>query len=433
MTPKLTKGQVAGLAQLAITLAILYCACLVVLGPMVQFSQWYIGPDNNQAAAEATAWLHDRLDLPERGGDTALYHGRVYNVFPPLLTIICFIYYGVTNLIYGEPLAFFTPLYVLVIAAPIPILAYLAFRRSGAGTYWAAVLAFYAIAGSCLWPVAARLGGNAAMVDNHRAAWIYSIQHVLAQAGLAIILIDLLGRRRLWLAGVGLIIATWTRQTCLAYCLPILWVAWDQWRKHGTSASPGRSRRRILLSAAIPIFIAVALPAGLNWAKFGNPLETGYKYIFDARNPNRPIVLGADGKIHLFALGNVPRHAYQMFVAPPGVSLTHQGLRIVGVGPRAALWFGSPLLVFTLIDIRRWWRDSPRRTLMLATIPVIVADLMWHGPIVGSSGYYRYTLDFSLIWLVVITPWTTRPVRRWIVLACLAWSVFYFYSITGNP
>jgi len=423
MTPGLATTRIGTRAQLVIILALLYCACLVTLGPTVQFSQWYIGPDNNQAAAEAAAWLDGRLTLPGRGGDTALYKGQVYNVFPPLLTIICFVYYGLTSwLNNGTPLALLTPIYVLIVAAPIPLLAYLAFRRSGADMRWAAVLAFYAIAGTCLWPVAAMLGGNAAMVDDHRAAWIYSIQHILAQAGLAIILIDLLGRRRMWLAGLGLLIATWSRQTCFFYCLPILWVAWNQPR-----------RRRALILAAIPIAVTVALPAGLNWAKFGSPWETGYQYIFDAKNPNRRIVLGADGNVHLLGLNNVPHHAKEMFLVPPKIFTTHQGLRITGWGPRTALWFGSPLLLFVLIDVRRWWRDAARRVLMLGTIPVILIGLMWHGPIEGSSGYYRYTLDYSLIWMAVITPWTTGPVRRWIVLACLAWSVFYFYSISTSP
>jgi hypothetical protein len=423
MTPSPATTEIGNRVRWVIILALLYCACLVTLGPTVQFSQWYIGPDNNQAAAEAEAWLDGRLTLPGRGGDTALYNGQVYNIFPPLLTVICFVYYGATSWLNdGMPLVFFTPLYVLIVAAPIPLLAYYAFRRSGADTHWAAVLAFYAIAGTCLWPVAGMLGGNAAMVGDNRAAWIYSIQHILAQTGLAIILIDLLGRRRMWLAGLGLLIATWSRQTCFLYCLPILWIAWNQ-----------PQRRRALILAAIPIAITIALPAGLNWAKFGNPLETGYRHIFDVDNPNRRIVLGADGDVHLFGLGHVPGHAKEMFLVPPQIFTTHQGLRITGWGPRTALWYGSPLFLFALIDARRWWRDSVRRVLMLATIPVIFVGLMWHGPIEGSSGYYRYTLDYSLIWMAAITPWTTGPTRRWIVLACLAWSVFYFYSISGNP
>jgi hypothetical protein len=34
------------------------------------------------------------------------------------------------------------------------------------------------------------------------------------------------------------------------------------------------------------------------------------------------------------------------------------------------------------------------------------------------------------VWLVVVAPWTDGPRRRWFTLACVAWSVFYFYMIT---
>ncbi len=44
----------------------------------------------------------------------------------------------------------------------------------------------------------------------------------------------------------------------------------------------------------------------------------------------------------------------------------------------------------------------------------------------GESGYYRYSLDFIPLWLMVIAPYTEG--RRGVVLtlACLAYSALYF-------
>lgn len=385
---------------------------LAVVGPKAQFSQWYIGPDNNQAAAEAMAWLDGHLDMTERGGDVALYNGKNYNLFPPLLTIICYVVYGLNQLIYGEPLVFPIWLFGLVVAGPVPILCYVAMRRTTTGTFWAAVLAFYLVAGTALVPVTGMLGAV-------RTAWIYSIQHLLAQTGMAIMLIDLLGARRFWLAGLGVLIAAWSRQPCYLYALPVLYLAW-------------RSQQRwsALLRAGVPIAVAMAVTLGLNWAKFGSPFETGYRYIFAEReNEGLDAYRGPDGSIEIVGWRYAPRHAYDMFVAPPDIYLSHQGLHLTGTGPRTALWYGSPLFVLALAWVRRWWKDPTRRALMLTTLPIILVALTWHGPTEGSPGYYRYTLDYALIWLAVIAPWTHEPRWRPLTVGCLCWSVFYFYML----
>ena len=251
-------------AELAVTIGLLYAACVAVMGPTLRLSQWSM-PSDNQAAMEALAWLDGRMDVPTRGVDMAQYAGRYYNVFPPLWTCVCYAVYGLNRLLYGETLVFWTPLYAMILAAPIPLLAYAAFRRSGVNRQWAAIVAFYAIAGTALWPEAAFC----------RDGWICSVQHVLSQTGLALILWDLLGARRFWVAGLGVLVAAWSRQTCLAYALPLLWMA---------CRSP--QPRKALTRAGVPLAVALAVPMVLNYTKFGSPLETGYRYILDdPRNP----------------------------------------------------------------------------------------------------------------------------------------------------
>src|SRR5207248_2443230 len=71
-----------------------------------------------------------RLDLPSRGGDIAEYKGKYYSHFPPLFTIICYVAFGLHRLILGNPPVFWGWIYVLLVAAPVPGLAYLALRRA---------------------------------------------------------------------------------------------------------------------------------------------------------------------------------------------------------------------------------------------------------------------------------------------------------------
>ncbi len=384
-------------------LVLLYVGLLVTLGPTAGFSEWASTPSNNPCAAEALAWTEGRLDVPSPGIDVATVDGRHFNIFPPLWTILCFVVFKLQIVAFGGPVSLGTVLFNLLVSIPIPVLYYIAFRNGGAGRRWGAVLAFHAIAGTCLWTVA----------PGCRWDFIYSIQIVVSQIGLALVLVDLLGRQRLWLAGLGVLIAAWSRQTCIAYALPLLWIAWRE-----------SNRRSALLRAGLPILVAVAVPLTLNCLKFGSPLETGYRYIDE--------VSGPDGVGDVFALRFAPAHAYSMWLSPPSFDWTHQGLSVSGSGAGTAVWMGTPLLLLTLFDVRRWWADRTRRALMLGTLPVILALLMYHGPSLGQAGYYRYTPDFVLIWLVVVAPWTTGDRRTWFTLGCLAWSTFYFYMITRS-
>ncbi len=382
-------------------LLLLYVALLVTLGPTVGFSEWASTPSNNPCAAEALAWTEGRLDVPSPGIDVATVGGRHYNVFPPLWTILCFVVFKIQLMTFGGPVSLGTMLFNLLVSLPVPILYFVAFRHAGAGRRWAAVLVFHAVAGTCLWTVA----------PGCRWDFIYSIQIVVSQIGLALLLLDLLGKQRLWVAGLGLLIATWSRQTCIAYALPLLWIAW----RHPNRGSS-------LVRAGVPVLIAVAIPLTLNYLKFGSPFETGYRYIDE--------VSGPDGVGDVFAFRFVPEHAYHMWLSPPSLAWTHQGLSISGSAAGTAVWMGTPLLLFAFLDARRWWADRTRRVLMLGTLPVILAQLMYHGPSLGQAGYYRYTPDFVIIWLVVIAPWTSGGRRTWLTLACVAWSAFYFYMIT---
>lgn len=67
---------------------------------------------------------------------------------------------------------------------------------------------------------------------------------------------------------------------------------------------------------------------------------------------------------------------------------------------------------------------------MLTTLLVIFVLMMYHGPVIGQAGCYRYSLDFVVAWLVIVAPWTDGSRRRWVSIPGMMWSVFYFYMIT---
>ncbi len=394
-----------------ISIAALYIACIVTLGPNVRFSAWSMSPEQNPASSEGLCWVDGRLDLPAPNTDVAHYNGRYFNVFPPLWPILCFAFYSFQIWAIGGPPVMYPLVTNLLISIPLPLVVYWAFRRTGIRPAWAATLAFHLFAGTCMWTVATGM---------HRA-WIYSLQLILANTGIALVAAGLLGKPRFWLAGIGVIIASWCRQTTLAYAMAVIVLAWRSER-----------RGKALVQAGVPLLIALAVPMGLNWAKFDSPFQTGYRYIFEPEgDPDSTLgVYDADGKLTVFSPRFVPGHFFSMFLDLPSVEFTHEGLRIEGNKGGNAIWFATPLLLLTLIDTRKWWADPQRRWLMLSTVPILVAHLFYHGPVIGQPGMYRYSLDFILIWLIAVAPETTGGRRQGFALISLGWSVLYFYTIT---
>ncbi len=246
--------------RIAGCLVLLLIAWWLIIEPSVRLSQWHVSPDLNPCFLEAQAWRHGTFELDQRVRYTALVDGRILNVYPPLFTFISrvAIAYG---LLQGLPEnVFYAPWLLGVVALPLPFVGFWAFRQVVRRSEWAAVLTGCWLVGTAMWPV---------MRDAH-SGLLNPVHSLLSTTGLMLIAGDLMGRKRIWPAAIGLLICAWSRQMTLPYGAAILWVAW----RHGP-----QPRRNVAVAGTVLVVI-VGVLAGLNWAKFGNPLESGYRYIY---------------------------------------------------------------------------------------------------------------------------------------------------------
>ena len=393
--------------QVAGCLALLLVALHVVAGPKVRLSEWRLEtPTANTNFLEALAWYSGRLDIPERVHDSALYKDRVYSVNPPLFSFLSYLA-TVMGAWQGEPVGqFYSPWLVTLVALPLPLLGYWALLRATGRPPWAALLTFAWIAGT---PVLACL-------VNARSGAIHHIDHLLSQTGLMLIAISLLGRRSISGALLGLVITAWSRPTTLAFVLPIIWAAWCWDPQH---------RRARLIATAVGLAVTIAVPMTLNKLKFGSPFESGYKYIYEGRTDE----LARRGRQALFSPAYVARNAWYMNLEVPGWEMGQYGIRPTLDSYGASIWFTMPVLLFVLVDARRWWRDAQRRALILASLPVIAALLCYHNTGYVQPGYYRFALDFIPVWLVTVAAYTMGRIRSPLTLAAIAWSVLYFNMV----
>jgi hypothetical protein len=415
----------------------------IVHGMTADCLRWKETTAWNPAFLEGLSWWHGQLALPYRLWDTALVAetGRAYNVFPPLQSIIGFFSVAAARLT-GDPNPFpesrILPL--LLIALPLPIIGYRVFLQRTGSFFWAAVLTLGWLGGTAVLPC----------VSEARNDGVHHINHLLSQIGLLLLAGELLGRRRLWLMLIGLLIAAWSRQLTSVYAVALLAELWRQRtdppaldaimpspspspkQKHKPAPAPVASlaARRSFRSRACLVLcglaVIAAVPMTLNWAKFGSPFRDGYELLYVGRDHDLARAAQEHG---LFSVHFAARDAYYMNLALPWTKGDDGRPHWQPLELGASMWLGTPLLIFVILGAGTWWRDRAARTMMLCTALIVAALLMYHGTGQRQYGYWRFSLDFVPVWLVVAAPWLATGWRRWPTLLCTAWSVAYFAMV----
>ncbi len=437
----------------------------LVVGPKVALSRWNVTPDSNTALEEALCWRQGTLELSRSYYEDAVVDGKRYNAVGLAFAVISLVGTTLTDWLGGGPDRFYAPFYVAMVAMPLPIVGFWAFRAIVRSPAWAAVLTFYLIAGTSLRP----------MLTVCRTGSLYEINHVLAVWGLLLVCGDLLGKQRIWPAALGLCVCFWSRQATCLYAVPLLWLAWRSLPARGRSGqqtpsastdrpgknddAPGegvarnappivsnafassagasasahakRPRRsnRAFIAAALGVAFVAAVPMTLNTLKFGSPFDTGYRLLY----ADRTDAIARDANDEFWGPRYAPRHLWAMNVAYPRWDIRGGTLYpIVDDVDGGSIWFTSPLLLAIFVTARHWWRDGRRRMLMLASVAVVLVLICYHTTGARGAGFYRYSLDFIPVWLAVVAPYVSGPRGRNWTIACLAYSSLYFNVIGSS-
>jgi 4-amino-4-deoxy-L-arabinose transferase-like glycosyltransferase len=190
------------------------------------------------------------------------------------------------------------------------------------------------------------------------------------------------GRSRLWLTGglIGLAMASRAPAgiNILFFVLAILLGA-------------GAARQRIvgLFQLLLPFAGVVALLAIYNWARFGDPLESGYTYQVNGFDqPYAAWNLPGNHAGPAFSLSYIPEHLRLFLVGLPTVNAVGTSVLLV-----------SPYLLYVM-SVPKW--DLTNRLIGLNVGAVLMAVLAFR-----SSGFeqmgYRFSLDFLplVFWLLM--------------------------------
>ena len=228
------------------------------------------------------------------------------------------------------------------------------------------------------------------------SAWF--IAHVAVTLALALLVWELAGPARGWVAGVWLACAFLSRAT-LVSAIPA--VAVLLWLRRGAV--------RGLLGFSIATAAGLAVLLGYNVLRFGDPLQFGYGMVSLALPSTQTVE-----RTGLFAWYYVPQHLYTMLFRAPELITAWPFLRPDPAG--MALIFTSPVIVRLLAG------STGRAWLWAGPIPLIVGPVL----VYFSTGWvqfgYRYSLDWWPFLLVVLAlALDERP--RAIDIALLAASI----------
>lgn len=408
-----------------LAIAVVYLAFALLIAPRMPYDAFNVSPKfealgQNIALAETMAWRNGQLALAEDFYEDSEFNGKTYSVVGLAFTIVSVPITWIADTIGCEE-HFPRPIYYLMMTMPIPIVGYWAIRQFVTTRVWATLLTIGFLCGTPMGPeIASSKSGN-----------VYDINHVFAVTGVFIFAADLLGRRRIWPAAIGLILACWSRQMTCLYAVPLILIAWRTAQaKPGlpgdtttSESTTSRFRIRPVLIALIGVGVAGTIPLLLNYLKFGNPLDTGYVYLYHDRTD--PIAERA--RSALFGFQYLKLHLEAMHYDYPRWCFRHGQFHIDLVEMNGgSLWMTTPLTIAIFTTARHWWRDPTRRILVLGTLPVIVGLHLYHTT-GGPRGMYRYALDFLPIWWLVFAPYTqlSPPAKR-LTATAIVYSILYY-------
>ena len=242
-------------------------------------------------------------------------------------------------------------------------------RRYGPGgrtTFWLATLGAF---GTLLWTQS--IAGN-----------FYYLAHVEATLCSFIALIEWRGRRRPWVIGLALGLASLARPTIILAAIPfgigLLMVKGDRWRT--------------AVAFIGPLVVAIGLTGLYNALRFGSPLETGYGISVLTRES-----LAQSRAQGVFSLRHVPKNLALFIVR--GFDLRASFPFLIPDPNGHSILLTSPAL---LIAISAGVRSRSARILWVAAFLVAMPLLLYY----GGGGYrtygYRYALDFIPFLLALV-------------------------------
>ena len=255
--------------------------------------------------------------------------------------------------------------------------------------------------------------------------WDVYLSHLIAVLFLWAAIAEYLGKRRWWIVGACMAFAFATRATAgigiLFFVGHLMFLERGRWRE----------TVRALGALIIPLVLAAGALAFYNFLRFGTTTETGYTFQYLYYE-----VLRQARDYGIFSIVHIPGNLFHAFVAGP-LPVFRDALSHVLSFPylKADLWgmsifLTSPYLL-TLFAKQTW--DTTAK-LLLATCALIALPLFLYYGVGYVQLGYRYALDFMpFLFLLFLTHYRSRrtafsPGMRSLILCSAMVNLYLFIA-----
>lgn len=377
----------------------------------------------NPAFLEAQSLLGGNIALRERVHDTALYRGKVYNVFQPGQTLFFLVHLAFGN---DNALSLFQAEIFFLFLLSVFFFCAALYRLAKGRRLLPVLLAVSIMFGApYITNLQQAIYGHVARVNNHFvfffvAVFLYLVSFPHQQQNYLLIGTSI---------GAAMVFRA---QNILLLILPLSQllqdVKGDAWHIKSALASPP-VRKKLMVHIAtllvVPVLAALTI-AAFQMARFGNPLETGYMYLYQGRDD----VISQNAKEHgLYSIQFLGSNVRQTLFAFPRLRFAGwQITEIIGDARGNSLLYSQPILLTGCLMLKSHRKARVHSFLilsMLMTIPV----LLYHNPGYYAPGYMRLSLDYLPLWISTLAV-ASRETEHGKVLGiptllCALWAVLY--------
>lgn len=342
----------------------------------------------NSYAALADSFLHGQLDSPLcNDSDCATFDDKKWVVFPPAPAVLVMPFVAVL----GPDFSGFIPLGLAMTGLTL----FLWWRLGRAlglepmDTTWllgaiafATPLYYVTLRADGVWFFAQAMGTLFVTLAIHEAAY-----------------------GRLIRSGAALAVAFLCRQMLILFA-PFLFVL--ALRDDEKLISFGMAHIKRAFALAFPLLAAIAIYCLYNWARFGNPFDTGYAYIVTAGDEEMNFIGRRIQDLGLFSAQYVPFNLVYLLFEGLNVGFGGDYLtRVEGISP-----FGTSILVASPFILLAWFVPLHRQIVvgLLCAAVICGITLFYHNNGYSQYGVQRFTLD----WLpIIFFALAMGPVRQY--------------------
>ena len=351
---------------------------------------------NNPYLMFADSLLHGHLNLPPMNsyGDLIIYNNNCYLPYPPFPSIILLPFVAIFGVHHVNTVFIALIMTCINLYLMHSILTRL---RVDQKYYTWITLGFFL--GTGYWY---------ALFTSHH---VYAFAHITSCMLQLLLINEVLGKRRWWLVGCLIGCSFLTRQMTLFY---VIFALGYMWYLHKEQKEKIRFSDMAALLAPLGVFVGLGLL--YNYLRFGNPMDTGYKYI---------VFIGVlkDRVSHygVFSTKYFLINFYEFFIK--GFYIEFKGDDLMSIKDMD-LW-GTSLLSaspFVIAAFKAEWPKTLKIFTWLTIITILTGTLLYH-----NDGYFqvntvRFALDFlPLLFVLVALGFKHMP--AWIYKGLIIYSV----------